>query len=220
MEWLAPAWLAAGLAVAIPILLHLRDQRPPTVIRVGSVADLNASIAARRRHHLHDIPLLLLRCALIILGALYLAGPKLAARDNAGRRVAVVPTGLERIDDSLRTAGGHIAEITPSPHPWTLLAWADSSIGRHDTIVMIAPDGDDRYVGIRPRTAHPVEMLGYAEPTAPAGGTAAPPRSQRLPMNDPTVTTSHRSRDARPVLWWMLVVLVAVERIAAYWRKW
>ncbi len=220
MQWLAPAWLAAALAMAIPILLHLRDQRPPTVVRVGSVADLNASIAARRRHQLHDIPLLLLRCAIIILGAIYLAGPQLTVRDTAGRRVAVIPTGLERVGDSLLAAGVPVATIAPSPHPWTLLAWADSSVGQNDTIVMVAPDGDDRYAGARPRTAHPVAMHMFAEPTAHPGGTAAPPRSQRLPTNDSTVSTSRSSRDARPPLWWMLVALVAVERIAARWRKW
>jgi hypothetical protein len=220
MEWLAPAWLAAALAVAIPILLHLRDQRPPTVIRVGSVADLNPSIAAKRRRQLRDVPLLLLRCVIIILGTMYLAGPQLTVRDTAGRRTAVIPTGLERVGDSLRAAGVHLAKIASSSHPWTLLAWADTSIGRNDTIVMVAPDGDDRYAGTRPRTAHPVEMLGYAEPMARAGGTAAPPLLQRLPTNDSTVSSSRRSRDGRPALWWMLVALVAVERIAALWRKW
>ncbi|MEO5825589.1 MAG: BatA domain-containing protein [Gemmatimonadales bacterium] len=220
MEWTSPAWLAAAAAVAIPILLHRRDQRPPTVIQVGSVADVTGSTAARRQRQLRDIPLLLLRCALIILGAIYLAGPQLTVRDAAGRRVAVIPTGLERLGDSLRTAGVEAAAIGLSPHPWTLLAWADSSIGRNDTIVMIAPDGDDRYAGTRPRTAHPVEIISVAEPVNRDAGMVPPPPSQRLPSRDLTVTLSRRSRDARPALWWMLVALVAAERIVSQRRRW
>ncbi|MBA2292780.1 MAG: BatA domain-containing protein [Gemmatimonadales bacterium] len=218
MQWLAPAWLAAALAVAIPILLHLRDQRPPKVIRVGSVADLSSSVVTRRRRHLRDVPLLLLRCAIIVLGAMYLAGPQLTA-DRPAKRVAVVPTGLEHVTDSLRTAGVRVAEFTPSPHPWTLLTWADSSVGRHDTIVMVAPGGDGRYVGARPRTTHPVEIIAVAE-TLAATGTAAPPTSQRRPSRDSAVTASRSARDARPAVWWKLVALVAVERVVALRRKW
>lgn len=220
MHWLAPGWLAAASAVAIPILLHLRDQQPPTLIQVGSVADLTASIAASQRRQLRDIPLLLLRCAIVILGAIYLAGPQLTVRDTAGRRVAVVPTGLERVGDSLRGGGVGEAEIGPSPHPWTLLAWADSSIGSNDTIVMVAPDGEDRYVGIRPRTAHPVEIIIVAEPLTRSGSDLPPPLSQRIPTQDDTGPTSRRSRDTRPTLWWMLLGLIAIERVVALRRKW
>ncbi len=105
MQWLSPWWLAAAAAVIVPIVLHLRDQQPPQVVRVGSVADLSSTPASRRRRHLDEIPLLLLRCAVIVLGAIFLAGPQLRERGSGGQRVAVVPAGMTVLRDSLEGAG-------------------------------------------------------------------------------------------------------------------
>lgn len=71
-----PIWLWAGTAVMIPLLLHLWNVRQGKVLKVGSIELIqqNARQASLSRR-LTDIPLLLLRCLLLLLVALLLAQP-------------------------------------------------------------------------------------------------------------------------------------------------
>jgi len=71
-----PIWLWAGTAVMIPLLLHLWNVRQGKVLKVGSIELLQqharqASLSRR----FTEIPLLLLRCLLLLLVALLLANP-------------------------------------------------------------------------------------------------------------------------------------------------
>ena len=77
LDFASPVWLWSALAVVIPLALHLLSQGQRRRIRVGSVKLLQAARSRRfRRFRLHDLPLLLLRGALLGLVALLLARPQ------------------------------------------------------------------------------------------------------------------------------------------------
>ena len=73
-----PLWLLGLAAIAVPIAIHLRGKRVGRVVRVGSVrwlAGVPAAWAPARR--VRRIPLLLLRCAVLVALSLALARPYL-----------------------------------------------------------------------------------------------------------------------------------------------
>lgn len=164
MTFLAPAWLAALAAVVLPILLHLRDAPPSRRIRVGSIADLVGTAAARRRRRLRDPLLLLLRCLLVMLLAALLAHPVMR-ETRAGRTVAVVPIGAERLRNSLRTAGVALADVPADSSPWRLARLAAPRLVEHDTLLVVTPGDGARYGAVRPVVAHAVRAL--PSPAAP-----------------------------------------------------
>lgn len=72
MTFLAPLFLAGMAAIALPILMHLRKNRPAKTIPFSSLMFLEASPpVSKRRSRLQDVILLLLRC--LALAALILA---------------------------------------------------------------------------------------------------------------------------------------------------
>ncbi len=170
MGFLAPLWLGALAAIAIPILLHLRAAAPPERIQVGSIDDLQASLATTSCPRIREWLLLALRVLFVTLLALLLAQPVM--RDQRpGRMVAVVPAGAERLGDSLRGASVPIAEAAPTVRePWQLATEAEAQLGVNDTILLVTPDGGDRYHGARPTLSHKVRLLPFADtpPVAPA----------------------------------------------------
>lgn len=80
-QFLNPIWLFAAAAVIIPVVIHLWNIRPGKVLKVGSTALIQAASRRNSRSFkLLDIPLLLLRCLLLILLALILALPFIQKR--------------------------------------------------------------------------------------------------------------------------------------------
>jgi hypothetical protein len=75
MIWLNPlAWL--GLAViALPILLHLIGRRRPVRVRFPTVRFLPASALSQARRRIEDVPLLLVRIAILTAAVAALAQP-------------------------------------------------------------------------------------------------------------------------------------------------
>ncbi len=98
MIWLVPAAWAGAIAVAVPIVLHLlarprAEVQPfPTLRFLWSIAP-----AARRRRRLDRLPLLAVRCAILVAAAAALAGPLLT---TAGRRAAWNATLVEQTVDA------------------------------------------------------------------------------------------------------------------------
>ena len=91
MSFLYPAFLAAALAIAVPIVLHLlrRDAAPEvpfTAVRLLRRGPVERS----RRRRLRDLLLLAARVAAILLLAAAFARPYMAARGDAGLRVVAV----------------------------------------------------------------------------------------------------------------------------------
>ena len=73
---LHPIWLLGMFAVTVPIVVHLWNRRPGKTLRVGSTILLEESARQSARSlKISEWLLLLLRCLLIVLLALMLAGP-------------------------------------------------------------------------------------------------------------------------------------------------
>lgn len=94
-----PALLAAGFAcVAIPILVHLLTRRRRRTVRWGAMRFLlEAYRKQKRRLQLEQLILLLMRCVLVGLIGLAVAGPMLGGSDTGGRARTLVIV----IDDSI-----------------------------------------------------------------------------------------------------------------------
>lgn len=76
MFLLQPLWLLAGLAVAVPVVIHLYHITKGRTVKVSSLLLLTASSPARNRSlKLSNLLLLLLRCLLLLLLAVLLAKP-------------------------------------------------------------------------------------------------------------------------------------------------
>lgn len=76
MAFLAPLFLAGLAAVALPILLHLRKNRPKETVAFSSLMFLEASPpVTKRRSRLQDVVLLVLRCLALALLILAFARP-------------------------------------------------------------------------------------------------------------------------------------------------
>lgn len=83
MAFLAPLFLAGLAAVALPILLHLRKNRPKETVSFSSLMFLEASPpVTKRRSRLQDVVLLILRCLALALLILAFARPFFPAATN------------------------------------------------------------------------------------------------------------------------------------------
>lgn len=90
MNYAVPIWLGGCLAVALPILIHLRQQSPTSKIEVGTLRFLPKSQSPRARWSKpKDWLLLLLRCACILLLAGIFARPYLPAPEQPKRQIHV-----------------------------------------------------------------------------------------------------------------------------------
>jgi hypothetical protein len=209
MTFLAPLWLLGLASLALPLWLHLRDRRPPDVVRVGSVADLMGGPAVHQRRRLREPLLFALRCALLILASLALAAPMRDATDAAGRRVFVVPGDLVTVADSLAAAGHAVLQPTRSVAPWVALEAAVPHTAPTDTLVVLAAAGEDRWLGPRPVVNRHVEVI-------PVGGTAVrPPHSQIAPRRGEVSGETLPATPLAPLLWWLALGVLTTERVLA-----
>jgi|GEM_PF-6344022 hypothetical protein len=83
MDFLAPTFLWGGLAVCIPLLLHLLRRQQTTVVPWAAHRFLHAvSTKVRRRTRLRNFILLLIRCLALLLLALLFAQPSKNHKDG------------------------------------------------------------------------------------------------------------------------------------------
>lgn len=76
-QFLQPIWLSALAGIAVPVIIHLWNQRPGKTLKVGSVSLVTESLQRyQNRIQLSEILLLILRCLLIGFIALALTGPQ------------------------------------------------------------------------------------------------------------------------------------------------
>jgi hypothetical protein len=76
LQLLYPLGLLAAVGITIPVLIHLWNVKPGKTLKIGSVILFGTPFNQRSRSlKLHDWPLLLLRCLLILLIAFLLAKP-------------------------------------------------------------------------------------------------------------------------------------------------
>jgi hypothetical protein len=116
MAFLAPLFLAAMAAVALPVLLHLRRNRPKETVAFSTLMFLEESPpVTKTRSRLQDILLLMLRCLAIALLILAFARPFFPAKDKpaasadgAAMNFILIDTSAsmrgEPLDKALKTA--------------------------------------------------------------------------------------------------------------------
>lgn len=194
MGWLAPAWLVGFVALAIPIIIHLRRRRIGRRVLVGSVRHLSGSATPRsRRLRVRNPWLLLLRLAVLSALVLALAGPLLSRVRAAPRHWTLIAPELARdtaflhhdpLLDSLKRAGGeqHLlapglpaltdggdagsAENREQADLWSLLREADGRLPDGSSITVVTPARLALATGTRPPIAAAVALRSPAAPPA------------------------------------------------------
>jgi hypothetical protein len=106
MAFLAPLFLAALAAVALPVLLHLRKNRPKETIAFSSLMFLEENPpVTKTRSRLQDILLLILRCLAIGLLILAFARPFFPAKDQPAASADGAAMNFILIDTSASMRG-------------------------------------------------------------------------------------------------------------------
>lgn len=191
LAFATPLWLLGLVALAVPVVLHLRDRRPARVIQIGSVRWLEASPAARvAALRPTRLWLLLLRCAALAALALSLAGPYFPASSTSENgpwilvapevaaaapldslrlrgTVRVLASGLPRLADAVHAELRSFASGPPTD-VWSLLREADGTAPAGAPFVVVAPSALRFYKGARPRLARDVTWITIEAPPKPA----------------------------------------------------
>ena len=102
MQVLQPIWLFAMVAVVIPLIIHLWNDKRGKTLLIGSVAFLDQQSRRQSRSpRISEWLLLLLRCLLLLVLALLLAGPMWR------RPPAVAARGWVLLSDTSQANGEH-----------------------------------------------------------------------------------------------------------------
>ncbi|MCE7945701.1 MAG: hypothetical protein DYG95_29425 [Chlorobi bacterium CHB1] len=181
MLWFsAPFALFSLVALTIPLVIHLLHRRPGKRIKVGSIKFLQESQRHRfKSFRLHEVPLLLLRAALVAILAMLLAQPFWVPSDEAFRHqgaswALLSSEALEHAQnfhlrdeiDSLKNAGYELRIFAPGFPPltsysapqksnetedyWSLLRELDAILPDSSRIVIFAPNSIKHFRGERP----------------------------------------------------------------------
>lgn len=177
MSLLTPLWLAGLVALAVPLVLHLWNRRPTAVVRIGSLRGLAGPPGPRSLGlRLDEVPLLLLRLAILAVVVLGLAGlaVRMANTEPASVRVLLVDPHVladslavysDPVVDSLRRGGVPVrllAEGFPEPEPgdavprslpagnWALLRQLDDTLPPGSRVTVMAAMTAGRFGAVRP----------------------------------------------------------------------
>ncbi|MGC3990051.1 MAG: BatA domain-containing protein [Chthoniobacteraceae bacterium] len=157
MNWLFPGFLAAGLAIGLPVLLHFLRSKPKTVVHFPSLRLLGeTAIHDTRKHRLRRLITLLLRCLVIALLAAAFARPFWINQGTAHRHVLLVAVdnsmSMQATGrwDTLRElalhqleglgSGDQAALLLMQPHPAWLVPMTDD-LGRVRAALQAATPG-------------------------------------------------------------------------------
>lgn len=189
-----PMALIALAALVVPLVLHL-IRRPVPTVRLGSLKFLTESQRRLRSVRWRDLLLLLLRCGLLTILALLVAGPRwVPSGDEPVRWVVLLPgvelgpEGLRRIAE-LEEAGHDIHYLAagfPSEEPtpaeagldaWSLMREGDFRLPAGSAWVVVGPAQADYFRGDRPV----LRRLRVTWETAEAASQPAPVAPAQLP---------------------------------------
>jgi hypothetical protein len=135
LSFLAPLFLIAAAAAAIPIALHLFRRKTENVVDFPAVRLLHkAPVEQQRRRRLRELILLALRVSALVLLALAFARPyfdNTTAALPAPVSVIMLDTSLSLSApgqfDAAKQAARRAVESTPGTHRVALLTFADSA---------------------------------------------------------------------------------------------
>lgn len=178
MTFLNPAYLWSLLALAVPVAIHLWSKKEGRVIRVGSVEFLGESDTKQSSSiKLNEIWLLILRCLIIGLLAIILAGPALKSEREIHPVVFLVEKDLvdePYLQEILDTLVGHeqvkyLAEGFPAidadisalsdgtPNYWQLARQMESL--QTDSIVVFTRARLSGLKGVKPTTSKNISWV-------------------------------------------------------------
>lgn len=143
LQLLSTYWLWALTGLLVPVFIHLWNKKQPKVIKVGSIRWLQAAASQQARQlQLHDWPLLLLRCFLLIFLVLFLCQPvwRQFIRQPGRKYVWVAPSLLrpqtlplvQATIDSLIKKNYALREFTLGFAPITAEAWQNLKDGKEE----------------------------------------------------------------------------------------
>lgn len=129
MNWLLPGFLAAGLLVGLPVILHFLRRKPKAIVPFPSLKFLSQSaIRDTRKHRLRRLITLLLRCLAIGLLAAAFARPFFADMQARNARVVVIAVDNSmsmqargRWESLKEWALGKIENLGPGDHAGMIL---------------------------------------------------------------------------------------------------
>lgn len=108
LQFITPLSLLTALTLLIPIAVHLWSRRRGKTIKVGSIRFMHASESRRFKSvRLHDIPLLLLRLALIALLLVMLSKPVWVRDVTESNRPGWILVGLDLLTRGLEAETVH-----------------------------------------------------------------------------------------------------------------
>lgn len=182
-----PLGLFALGAIAVPIIIHLW-RRPLPVVRVGSLRPFMAHRRATRARALHDWPVFLLRCAILVALALAFVGLRWTPRTLSPARWCLLLPGTSLQDThlqdwTLRLRQGfeprwlapdfpRILDPNDSPAPsvgapvWSLLSQADQRLAAGSESWVFGPTWTSLFEGRRPSVSN-LRIQWHAVPTPP-----------------------------------------------------
>ncbi|MFW5802847.1 MAG: BatA domain-containing protein [Verrucomicrobiota bacterium] len=141
--FLAPWFLVAGLAAAVPVAIHLLHRRKPAPIVFSTVRFLQeALIETRRSRHLTHAGVLLLRMLIILLLAAAFARPKVRVSSwlPEGRRHVIVV-----VDSSASMRCRHSGGQTSFERAADWAADLVQSLGSGDRVALMLPGREDPF---------------------------------------------------------------------------
>lgn len=171
---LQPLWLCAMAAIAAPVILHFWNDRSGKVLRIGSISLLKgASQRMAWSRRLSQRWLLLLRCVLLAVLAVFLAGPYWRPSGGAGpvkgwvledaavaaavtRGEAASAASWRVLSDSLAKAGWERHILGDSLNYWNGLRAADSAAPAGAPFYVVTTGLVRRFSGERPSTARDI----------------------------------------------------------------
>ncbi len=125
LQFLSPLAFFALAALFIPLAIHLLSRKSGKRLKVGSIRFLKAAESRRlKSFRLNEVPLLLLRCTLLMVMTLLLAQPqwlRFAQSSDSRGRVLIAPELLSEMNprlkeqiDSLSAAGHELFALAPN----------------------------------------------------------------------------------------------------------
>ena len=163
---LQPLWLGAMATIAAPVILHFWNDRRGKVLRIGSISLLmRASQRMAWSRRLSQWWLLLLRCLLLVLLAILLAGPYWRRTGHVKGWVledAGATTGWGVVVDSLVKAGWERHVMSDSENYWNGFRVADSTAPAGAPFYVVTTGLVQRFSGERPSTEREVHWDTYA----------------------------------------------------------